>query len=68
MAESDQDLERRVRLACRDRFREQRLLQRILPDIDALLETPAGETAEERRSDATGEFDLRLWNRLFEEV
>ena len=68
VAESDQDLERRVRLACRDRFREQRLLQRILPDIDALLETPAGETAEECRSDATGEFDLRLWNRLYEEV
>ncbi len=68
VAESDQDLERRVRLQCRDRFREQRLLQRILPDIDALLQMPAGDTEDERRSDATGEFDLRLWNRLFEEV
>lgn len=31
-------LERRVRLACRDRFRETRLLTRIVPDIQRLLD------------------------------
>jgi CRISPR-associated protein Cas1 len=32
-------LEKRVREACRDAFKEQRLLSRILPDIDQILET-----------------------------
>lgn len=68
VAASGEEVETRVRLACRDRFREQRLLQRILPDIDTLLQMPAGETADERRSDATGEFEPQLWERLFEEV
>ena len=57
-----------MRLTCRDRFRENRLLSRILPDIDALLAMPAGEAEEEARADATGEFGVHLWNRLWEEV
>ncbi len=36
-AESRENLHARVRLACREAFREARLLQRILPDIDTLL-------------------------------
>ena len=36
-AESTTNLETRVRRACRDGFREKRLLDRILPDIDTLL-------------------------------
>lgn len=36
--EGEQDLERRVRLACRDQFRETRLLKRIVQDLEALFE------------------------------
>lgn len=36
-AESDQNIEMRARRACRDRFRESRLLQRIVPDINRAL-------------------------------
>jgi CRISPR-associated protein Cas1 len=47
VAESTQNLETRVRHACRDAFREQRLLERIVPDIDQLFgiapESSAGE-------------------------
>lgn len=32
------EVEKRVRQTCRERFREEKLLERILPDIDALLE------------------------------
>lgn len=37
VAESKEHLETRVRRACRDAFREKRLLERIVPDIDAVL-------------------------------
>jgi len=52
VAESKEHLETRVRHACRDAFRESRLLGRILPDIDAMLgitadELAAGESADE---------------------
>jgi len=42
VAESTEHLDGRVRQACREAFREARLLERILPDIDSLL----GITAE----------------------
>jgi CRISPR-associated protein Cas1 len=38
VSESKQNLHARVRQACRQAFKEQRLLQRILPDIDTLLD------------------------------
>ena len=38
VAEDEQGVEKRVRQACRERFREAKLLERILPDIDSLLE------------------------------
>jgi len=38
VAESDQDVERRTRRACRDYFRKQRFLERILPDIREVLD------------------------------
>jgi CRISPR-associated protein Cas1 len=38
VAEGAEHVEIRVRTACRERFRETRLLERILPDIDGLLE------------------------------
>ena len=37
VAEGTENLHARVRLACREAFKEARLLQRILPDIEALL-------------------------------
>ena len=37
VAESHEGVETRVRLACRERFKEAKLLRRILPDIDSLL-------------------------------
>lgn len=44
VGESQENVESRVRAACRERFREQRLLERILPDIDDLLGIPSEET------------------------
>lgn len=38
VAEGEAHIERRVRLACRDLFREQKLVQRILPDIREVLD------------------------------
>ncbi|MGV8049189.1 MAG: type I-E CRISPR-associated endonuclease Cas1e [Anaerolineaceae bacterium] len=40
VAESDQNIESRVRARCRERMTEQKLIGRILPDIDKLLEIP----------------------------
>lgn len=44
-AEDGKDLERRVRLGCRDAFRKSRLLERIVPDIRRMLldDHPAAE-------------------------
>lgn len=52
VAESDQRIEPRVREACREAFRCQQLLKRILPDIDRLLgiseeELAAGSEADD---------------------
>jgi CRISPR-associated protein Cas1 len=41
-AEGGGGLEGRVRRACRDAFYEQRMLQRIIPDIEAVLRLPPG--------------------------
>lgn len=43
VAQSTQKVETRVRAACRQRFKESKLLQRILPDIDQMLDLPAYE-------------------------
>lgn len=40
VAEGADELGKRVRQTCRQAFKESRLLQRILPDIDGLLEAP----------------------------
>lgn len=37
VAEGPENVERRARQACRERFREEKLLEQILPDIDDLL-------------------------------
>jgi CRISPR-associated protein Cas1 len=48
-AQGSGELEKRVRQACRQAFKEQRLLDRILPDIDRILELdglPADDGAD----------------------
>lgn len=47
VAEGCTELERRVRIACRDRFRQTRLMERILPDIAKLLDVGRKEAAED---------------------
>lgn len=46
VAESGTDLERRVRLACRDLFVQTRLLQTIVDDLDGALEVPGLSDAD----------------------
>jgi len=43
VAESPLHAEKEVRRLCRERFREVRLLDRIVPDIDALLQVRGGD-------------------------
>jgi len=50
VSEGSDALERRVRHACRDMFHGQRILQRIIPDIDRLLAVDA-EAGEELPAD-----------------
>ena len=38
VAKSDQNVERRARIACRDLFQKERLLERLLPDIRRVLD------------------------------
>lgn len=45
-AEGPDDIERRVRLACRDQFVQTRLLGRIIPDVQHVLMLPARRTWE----------------------
>ena len=55
-AESTEQLETRVRHACRELFHAERLLGRIIDDIDKLLELPADVDAESTLEEAS-EFD-----------
>ena len=60
-ADSELQIEKRLRVACRERFRETRLLQRILPDIEELL------TIEDQIPKPVGDIDAdsglpeKLW-------
>ncbi|MHB1295316.1 MAG: type I-E CRISPR-associated endonuclease Cas1e [Anaerolineae bacterium] len=67
-AEGLDDLERRVRIRCRDMFREKHLLQRLLPDIESLLDVPTMAQAEQEQADADAEAGLPsgLWQTLWE--
>jgi len=44
-AEGDSKVERRARIACRDFFRSSRLLGRVLPDIEDVLNTTGGDVS-----------------------
>lgn len=61
-AESTQNLESRVRAACRQRFREVKLLARILPDIDELLGVMPGESENGGAADADPARPEPLWS------
>ncbi len=62
VAESKEHLETRVRHACRDAFRESRLLDRILPDIDQLLGITGEELAAGEEADADMARPEPLWD------
>ena len=62
VAESKEHLETRVRHACRDAFRERRLLDRILPDIDQLLGITAEDLAAGEEADADMARPEPLWD------
>ena len=51
VAEGTHKLETRTRQACRQAFKEAKLLERILPDIDRLLDVPADMDVD-READA----------------
>ena len=55
------DLERQVRLQCRDIFRERRLLQTIVPDIKRALNVPDELLADTFAPDADPALPTHLW-------
>jgi CRISPR-associated protein Cas1 len=56
------DIEREIRLACRDHFRHGRLMERILPDIQKVLDVPAlAEDAEEDEFADDAAMPADLW-------
>jgi CRISP-associated protein Cas1 len=67
-AAGKEQVEQRVRSACRERFREMRLLQRILPDIDTLLEVEGHVPEAVGDVDADGGLPERLWAPLQDQV
>lgn len=62
VAETTYKLEMRVRHACRDAFREQRILERILPDIDTLLNIPPDVLNAGQATDSDPALPTDLWN------
>jgi CRISPR-associated protein Cas1 len=59
-ATNPSDLEHQVRITCRDRFRQTRLMERILPDIAKALDVPRKEVAEDEFS-ADAARPAELW-------
>ena len=66
IAESEQNIGKRVRSLCRERFRDSRLLQKILPDIDNLLDisTEPTQTIEPGDIDDDGALPTELWDQI----
>lgn len=60
VAESETKTHSRVRTLCRERFREAKLIQRILPDIDHLLDVP-----EDVETSFAVDPPSELWKELF---
>lgn len=68
VAESTQQVEKRVREACREVFKEQRLLKRILPQIDTLLNVPDEVLQAGQEADSDPARPEPLWSPLPESV
>jgi len=68
VAESEQKIESRVRAACREKFREEKLLQRILPDIDTLLNLDEASDIAPIESDGDVDTDPALPTEYWEEI
>jgi CRISPR-associated protein Cas1 len=62
VAESLQNVERRARMACREKFKEAKLLDRILPDIDELLGIQMDASVEPGDIDADPGLPELLWS------
>lgn len=67
VAESSQKVDNRVRTACRQKFKDTRLLERILPDIDSLLEIDRSAFPEELDPDQDVSLPAPLWDNLIEQ-
>jgi CRISPR-associated protein Cas1 len=67
VAKSNDKIESRVRAACRHTFKEAKLLQRILPDIDTLLNIPLTDTMP-IESDGDIDEDPALPTRYWEQI
>lgn len=63
-AEAPHQAERQARMLCRERFRETRLLERILPDIDELLGIE--ESSDQKEGDLGLSPAESLWERLYD--
>jgi CRISPR-associated protein Cas1 len=69
VAEGKDGMERRVRMTCRDLFAATRLLERIIPDIQTVLEVPArGAALDGDRFDNDASAPGTLWDPEEEEV
>jgi len=66
-AESPRDVEDRVRYACRDQFRQARLLERILDDIDKLLDLPVQLPDVSDEVDSDPAMPAALWEQLWKQ-
>jgi len=62
VAESTENLHSRVRLACRQAFKEHRLLGRILPDIEHLLDVPEDVLKAGQEADSDPARPEPLWS------
>ena len=62
VAEGKERIEERIRIACRERFREVRLLGRILPDIDRLLQIDETSFSPEDDYDTDQALPGPLWD------
>jgi CRISPR-associated protein Cas1 len=66
-AESPKEVEERVRYSCRERFRQARLLKRILSEIDGLLALPDDEPSTDDDLDSDPAMPAKLWEDLWAE-
>src|SRR5262249_49493667 len=62
VAEGETNLESRIRRACRDMFQSERLLQRIIPDIERSLDIPILLQGQEVDFDADDAAPGGLWD------